>query len=177
MRRIVGAATVLTLALACAAGAAVNSVTPSTNDENRAKGWAHVNQLGKGIGTTELEFVSTRNFLSCFEYRTDGDTSQALASPNPNPAVPDRYPHLCVRNGGTNPAQVSPQTMTFQADDYVEVRMVFGAETNERFDWTRFDVDPDARSQGDCKDGGWASFGFKNQGQCVRFVQNGQDSR
>lgn len=28
-----------------------------------------------------------------------------------------------------------------------------------------------------CKDGGWATFGFKNQGQCVRYVQTGKDSR
>lgn len=29
----------------------------------------------------------------------------------------------------------------------------------------------------DCKDGGWESFGFKNQGQCIRFANTGQDSR
>lgn len=28
-----------------------------------------------------------------------------------------------------------------------------------------------------CKKGGWESFGFKNQGQCVRFVETGKDSR
>lgn len=29
----------------------------------------------------------------------------------------------------------------------------------------------------DCKNGGWEAFGFKNQGQCVRFVETGKDSR
>lgn len=29
----------------------------------------------------------------------------------------------------------------------------------------------------DCKNGGWALFGFRNQGQCVRFVETGKDSR
>jgi len=29
----------------------------------------------------------------------------------------------------------------------------------------------------DCKKGGWADFGFKNQGQCVGFVETGMDSR
>jgi hypothetical protein len=29
----------------------------------------------------------------------------------------------------------------------------------------------------DCKNGGWADFGFKNQGQCIRFVETGMDSR
>jgi len=114
------------------ANAAINAVTPSTNDINRTNGWAHVDQLSQGVGTTDLQFISTRAFLSCFEYRTDGDTTQALLTANPNPAVTDRYPHLCVNNSTT--------TRTFAADEYVEVRMVFGAETDERFDWTRFDV-------------------------------------
>ena len=29
----------------------------------------------------------------------------------------------------------------------------------------------------DCKDGGWEVYGFRNQGQCVRFIQTGEDSR
>lgn len=29
----------------------------------------------------------------------------------------------------------------------------------------------------DCKKGGWMDYGFKNQGQCVRFVETGKDSR
>lgn len=29
----------------------------------------------------------------------------------------------------------------------------------------------------DCFQGGWEAFGFKNQGQCVRFVKTGEDSR
>lgn len=29
----------------------------------------------------------------------------------------------------------------------------------------------------DCKNGGWEAFGFKNQGQCIRFANTGKDSR
>ena len=29
----------------------------------------------------------------------------------------------------------------------------------------------------ECKNGGWMLFGFENQGQCVRFVETGKDSR
>jgi hypothetical protein len=36
-------------------------------------------------------------------------------------------------------------------------------------------VDPETRS--DCVDGGWQAFGFRNQGQCIRFVETGKDSR
>ena len=32
-------------------------------------------------------------------------------------------------------------------------------------------------SKDECKNGGWEDFGFSNQGQCIRFVNTGQDSR
>ena len=76
MKRLFTICAVVTILLAApSAFAEVNSVTPSTNDTNITNGWAHVNQIDVGVGTTELEFVTTRDFYSCFEYRTDGDTS------------------------------------------------------------------------------------------------------
>jgi len=33
------------------------------------------------------------------------------------------------------------------------------------------------RTKDDCKNNGWVQFGFKNQGQCVRFIEAGKDSR
>lgn len=41
--------------------------------------------------------------------------------------------------------------------------------------WHNGDVDPETRA--DCRGGGWEDFGFRNQGQCIRFVNTGQDSR
>jgi hypothetical protein len=115
------------------ASALVNSVTPSTNEINITNGWANVVQISKGVGTTDLQFISTRSFYSCFEYRTDGDTSQSTAN-NFNTLVTDGlYPYTCRINNST--------VKTITANEYVEVRMVFGAEADERFDWTRFDVD------------------------------------
>ena len=158
-------------ALVAATPALANSdPTPSTNDANRDKGWAHVNQVGSGPGFVNLEFVSTRGFFSCFEIRTDGDTSQILygenGGENYNPEITDGlYPYTCQNN--------STALRTIFADEYVEVRMVFGAEKDERFDWTRFDV-PGKEA---CKNDGWMQFGFRNQGQCVRFAQTGKDSR
>jgi hypothetical protein len=29
----------------------------------------------------------------------------------------------------------------------------------------------------DCRNGGWSDFGFRNQGQCIRFLETGFDSR
>jgi len=35
----------------------------------------------------------------------------------------------------------------------------------------------DPVTKADCQNGGWEDFGFKNQGQCIRFVNTGKDSR
>ena len=35
----------------------------------------------------------------------------------------------------------------------------------------------DPVTKDDCKNGGWEQYGFKNQGQCVRFIETGKDSR
>lgn len=35
----------------------------------------------------------------------------------------------------------------------------------------------DPQTVDECKKGGWEQYGFRNQGQCVRFIQTGKDSR
>lgn len=40
-----------------------------------------------------------------------------------------------------------------------------------------FELANDPDDKDDCKDGGWAAYGFRNQGQCIRFVNTGKDSR
>ncbi len=126
----------LTLAAVMLLGVGVVSaseVTPSTNDENKDMGWAHFNVVDVDVGSATIEFVSTRSFLSCFEYRTDGDTTQKISDTNHNTDITDGlYPFVCVNN--------NEQLETLNASEYVEIRMVFGAERDERFDWTRVDV-------------------------------------
>lgn len=256
--------------------AEVNSVTPSTNDANRDKGWAHVNLVDADYDSITLQFVSTRSFWSCFEYRIDNEENTVIGS-NPNLDILDgRWTQVCVNNSQTE--------RIIQADEFVEVRMVYGAENDERFDWTRFDVLPepgmiisptegqevqegemlnleakdisaknagvqwavrkgtcaaatntvagnvdgfstpytwlngiffasvdtanfaigeyclifnpnqgdrltqwfeivepetptDPTAKEDCMKSGWENFGFKNQGQCIRYVETGKDSR
>ena len=114
--------------------AAVNDVTPSTNNENRTKGWAHFNVIDTRVGEVDIEFVSSRNFASCFEYRSDGEDT-ADSRDNFNTDIEDGlWPFVCVNN--------STETLTLSALEYVEIRMVFGAERDERFDWTRVEVTP-----------------------------------
>ncbi len=135
------AAGFLVLALVFSLGA-INSVTPSTNDINRINGWSHVNEISVGVGEVTLEFVQPRDFYSGFEYRTDGDTSQVIDEEHflefygVVPAGPlQQYPYFGLSTIGT-------LIKTIQATEYVEIRMMFGAEGDERFDWTRFDVLP-----------------------------------
>jgi hypothetical protein len=119
---------------------AVDAVTPSTNDENRTKGWAHFNVIETRVGEVDIEFVSTRNFLSCFEYRSDGEDTTDPRD-NFNTDIEDGlWPFLCVNNG--------TETLTLSALEYVEIRMVFGAERDERFDWTRIEVAPVPEAHG-----------------------------
>lgn len=37
--------------------------------------------------------------------------------------------------------------------------------------------DEDPTTKDDCKRGGWEDYGFRNQGQCIKFVNTGKDSR
>ena len=150
--------------------AVVNSVFPSTNDANRALGWAHVDQVSVDDGMMTLSLVNPRGFASCFEIRSDGDTSQRIVPTHFNRAVTDGlYPFACVNN--------ATQLRTVTAERFVEVRLAFGGETDERFDWTRFDLVLDPETKADCVDGGWVDYGFRNQGLCIAFVLTGRDTR
>jgi hypothetical protein len=123
-------ALMLSVMLLTTMAVAVNP-TPSSNDANKSNGWAYVEVVSTGPGTITLRFVSTRNFYSCFEYRTDGDTSQMISATNYNTAITDGlYPYKCVMNSTTE--------VTLTGNNYAEVRMVFGAERDERFTWTKF---------------------------------------
>ncbi|MFZ0013621.1 MAG: hypothetical protein WAL25_05835, partial [Acidimicrobiia bacterium] len=112
---------------------AITAVTPSTNDANSTKGWAHFEVGETRVGEVDITFVSTRNFASCFEYRSDGEDPTYPVNPNPD-IEGGAWPFVCVFNG--------TDMRTLSALEYVEIRMVFGAETDERFDWTRVDVVP-----------------------------------
>ena len=108
-----------------------NSVTPSTNEANLGLGWAHVLFVDVAVGQVTLDFVSTRAFSSCFEYRIDNGLPSSPT--NYNPDINDGlWPYYCENN--------SDDVETIAANQYVNVRMVFGGETDERFGWTRFYV-------------------------------------
>jgi hypothetical protein len=49
--------------------------------------------------------------------------------------------------------------------------------TGVLYDFTITPATTDPQNKDQCKNGGWESYGFSNQGQCIRFVNTGQDSR
>ena len=144
-----------------------SAVFPSTNEINHGLGWAHVLFVDVAVGQVTLEFVSLRGFYSCFEYRIDDE--DPIDPNNFNAEITDGLWNYTCQNA-------SSAQLTFDAADHVDIRMGFGAEGDERFDWTRFYV-LSLENKDQCRDGDWEALGFKNQGQCVRFVETGKDSR
>ena len=149
-------------------------VFPSTNDANRELGLPHVNELSKGPGTVTLEFVNPTTALAFFEYRIDG--LQAGTTPHPVVIGDVIHPGVCVEGDEDfdPPCEPDAITRTFSADATVEVRLALGGERDWDFDWTPFTVGPKPTGKADCKNGGWEAFGFRNQGECIRFVNAGK---
>jgi hypothetical protein len=147
--------------------AGTSTVFPSTNETNLGNGWAHVLFVDVAVGQVTLEFVQPRTFAACFEYRIDDE--DPIDPNNFNSEITDGLWNYSCQNA-------SSEQMTFSAADHVDIRMGFGAEGDERFDWTRFYV-LSLENKDECKNGDWEALGFKNQGQCVRFVETGKDSR
>jgi hypothetical protein len=146
---------------------------PSDNDTNRDNGLPHVNLVAAGPNTVTLRFVNDTNSLAFFEYRIDGvevDRGDHLV------VIGDViYPGVCVdgRAPSTRLCSPGPATRTFKVDQKVEVRLALGGERDWDFDWVTFES---GTSEDDCKKGGWRDLGFRNQGQCIRFVNTGADA-
>ena len=161
MRRLITfvATGLLAFAAMGTASAEQNSVTPSTNEINATNGWAHFTVDSVGAGEATITFTQPNNWYACFEYRIDG-AGPDYAIPNYNTDVTDGlWNYTCEKDSSTQ--------MTLYAADKIEIRMVFGAETDERFDWTTVEV----VSKDDCQAGAWETLGLKNQGQCVASVE------
>jgi hypothetical protein len=67
-------------------------------------------------------------------------------------------------------------TVSVSATGIAQIGLVT-RQANTYFDNLKITYKKDPTNKDQCKDGGWESYGFKNQGQCVRFVETGKDSR
>jgi len=81
---------------------------------------------------------------------------------------------LDAGSGGPGPLKNVPVTL----DDVVklEFQQLYGfGEDYVGVNLTITMASPTTKD--DCKNGGWEQYGFRNQGQCVRFIETGKDSR
>ena len=149
---------------------------PSTNADNKDNGWPYVKKTDDGNCEVTLEFVNDTNSLAYFEYRIDGEEPDETYEPHPVISGDVIYPGVTVDGRGESDPVV--ETRTFNATSMVEIRLALGGERDWDFDWTPFTVPScDPETKNDCKDGGWETYGFRNQGQCIRYVNTGKDSR
>jgi len=128
------------LALGSVAGASFPCpyVFPSTNDLNKANDHGYVEVVASGPGYVTLRFVNAYVGLQYFEYRIDGQVLTPPCQINHLVLCNEcEYPGVCV-GGGCG----GPRTMTFTANQKVEVRLALGGERDWDFDWTTFDVEP-----------------------------------
>ncbi len=100
--------------------------------------------------------------------------TQSGSSPHTCPAVPadmdDASAGSNIRAFAINMGDTSASDTGL--DGYFDnVVLATGSDT------TVYNFDPAPADKLACKDGGWMTYGFKNQGQCVRFIETGQDSR
>lgn len=49
--------------------------------------------------------------------------------------------------------------------------------TGVAYDFVISPAEADPQNKEQCKNGGWEDYGFDNQGQCIRYVETGKDSR
>lgn len=155
-----------TSAAAALAATPTDDITPSTNEQNKANGWAHFDVVDIRPGEVDVELVHPQQGgFACFEWRVDGAPPNATT--NFNPDVEDGlWPYACP------PPGPSAMLLTLSANETLEIRMVFGAEWHERFTWTPVALTADEPQETHppdevCKKGGWQGLGFRNQGQCV----------
>lgn len=88
-------------------------------------------------------------------------------SPQPCPAVPaDMGTDAFVRMFSVNVGDTSANDVGL--DGYLDNVVVSTSS-----DVTTYDFEPVPS----CKDGNWATFGFKNQGRCMQYLNTGKDSR
>lgn len=126
--------------------------------------------VGSTGGFTTVTFDPTQSY----SVTTRGGSS---ASPYPCPSVPADMDNLSadsnIRAFSLNVGDTSASDVGL--DGYLDNVVV---DTDGGV--TIYDFEPAPAvpvTSNECKKGGYEDYGFKNQGQCIRFVQTGVDSR
>lgn len=136
-----------------------------------------IEKVSSGPGEVTLKFVNNFSWDYWFDYRADD-----------KPGTADEYTGQTINEGPcagedfgkvynkTHVPANSEKTVTVEAAHKVTAMLRRGPEQHHYIcGVTFYPEQPD--SKGDCKGGGWDDYHFKNQGQCIRYVNTGKDSR
>jgi hypothetical protein len=154
---------------------------PSTNDTNRVVGAPHVEVVSAEPGNVTLRFATETEGYALIEYRVDGVTVDIGNNWVTGGVL---NPYVCVEMTlWLCEGEAASVDQPFQAAVTVEVRLAITSNPEWAFDWTTFEVpaaEPAAAgdsskaigpsTKAECRKGGWAAFGFGNQGHCVSYV-------
>ena len=107
--------------------------------------------------------------LNAFTFGPPLTTLQAYAAANPNARI------AAPASGGV---RIVTGFGSGAWDHFVGNADAFGIGVSGNT--TTYDFEllaPNPSNKDQCKNGGWQMYGFRNQGQCVRFVEAGKDTR
>lgn len=161
------------------AGAATGALLmiPASASATQSQPYTDI-QGSSGPGEVTLTFVNNTDFYYAFDYRADDESPAGTFSYSDDtisqgPCKGRKWgPYYNLIGVGAN----STKQVTVEATHKVEAQAVLGPEQNYYTCWkTFYPEQPDSKS--DCKRGGWEDYHFENQGQCVRYVNTGKDSR
>lgn len=164
MKKIIASSSMIALFFGVVGVASAFTYVTTNADNIANEEGPYVEEVSSTPSEVTLGFGNFGPGVHCFEYRTDGDTSQSIGTNSFFPEL-DLYPYFCLSAGGTD-------ERTFDVDEYIEIRIPFGAEQDFYFDWTRFDAPS-------CKKGGWENFTdptFDNQGMCVSYFKSNENA-
>lgn len=123
--------------------------------------------VGSTAGFTTVTFDPTQEY----------PVTKRNSSPHDCPAIPakmdDWGPGSNIRVFALNVGDTS--TSDTGLDGYLDNVIVNLASGVTTYDFDPAPTEPETKD--DCMNGGWEEFGFKNQGQCVKFIETGKDSR
>ena len=161
------------------AGAATGAlmVIPASASATQSQPYTDI-QGDSGPGEVTLTFINNTDFTYYFDHRADGESPAGTFSFSDDtigqgPCKGRKWgPYYNLTRVEAN----STKQVTVEAAHKVEAQAVLGPEQNYYTCWkTFYPEQPDSKN--DCKRGGWKDYQFKNQGQCVSYVNTGNDSR
>lgn len=131
-----------------------------------------------GPGEVTLTLINNTDFDYVFDHRADEESPSGTFSFSDDtisqgPCKGRKWgPYYNLTSVPAN----STKQVTVEAANKVEAQAVLGPEQNYYTCWKTF-YPEQPETKGDCKSGGWEDYQFKNQGQCIRYVNTGKDSR